>query len=46
MGNPLRVDAGADLRVDMTRDLEEKLARWLVTSKAELREARVDQTTT
>src|ERR1700693_1110030 len=34
---PLRVDAGADLRVNLTRELEEKLTRWLVTTKSERR---------
>jgi DNA polymerase-3 subunit alpha len=34
-GEPLRVDAGADFHVDLTRDLEEKLAKWLVTAKSE-----------
>src|SRR5436190_4502861 len=29
-GNPLRMDAGADFRVNLTPDLEEKLSRWLV----------------
>ncbi len=33
----LRMDAGLDLRVDLTRDLEEKLTRWLVTTKSERR---------
>jgi DNA polymerase-3 subunit alpha len=32
-GNPLRLDAGAELRVNLTRELEEKLSRWLVTPK-------------
>ena len=41
-GASLRMDAGADLRVEVTRDLEEKLARWLVTSKPERRDATVD----
>ena len=36
-GDPLRVDAGRDLCVDLTRDLEDKLSRWLVTTKAERR---------
>ena len=36
-GDPLRVDAGADFCVNLTRDLEEKLARWLVQSKSERR---------
>src|SRR5438552_258655 len=43
-GNSLRVDAGADLRVNLTRDLEEKLSPWLVTSKPQRRNASVDQT--
>jgi hypothetical protein len=34
-GDPLRVDAGADFCVDLTRELEQKLSRWLVTAKAE-----------
>ena len=34
-GNSLRVDAGADYRINLTRDLEEKLARWLVATKFE-----------
>jgi DNA polymerase III subunit alpha len=29
-GNLLRMDAGADFRVNLTPDLEEKLSRWLV----------------
>jgi DNA polymerase-3 subunit alpha len=29
-GNSLRMDAGAEFRVDLTPDLEEKLSRWLV----------------
>ena len=41
-GNSLRVDASADLCVDLTRDLEEKLARWLVTTKSERRSVAVD----
>jgi len=36
-GDPLRMDAGADLCVDLTRDLEQKLTRWLVTTKSERR---------
>src|SRR6266446_2818961 len=43
-GNSLRVDAGADLRVNLTGDLEEKLSRWLVTSKPERRNAAIDPT--
>jgi DNA polymerase-3 subunit alpha len=33
-GNSLRLDAGTEFRVNLTRDLEAKLARWLVTTKA------------
>jgi DNA polymerase III subunit alpha len=44
VGYPLRVDAGADFRVDLTRELEEKLSRWLVTSKSERRKIVVDPT--
>ena len=36
-GDSLRVDAGADFCVNLTRDLEQKLARWLVATKAERR---------
>lgn len=36
-GDSLRVDAGADFCVTLTRDLEEKLARWLITTKGERR---------
>jgi len=36
-GNSLRLDVGADFCVDLTRDLEEKLSRWLVTPKPEQR---------
>ena len=36
-GDPLRMDAGADLRIELTRDLEQKLTRWLVTTKSERR---------
>src|SRR5436309_708946 len=32
-GNPLRLDAGAEFRVELTCDLEQKLSRWLVTEK-------------
>ena len=32
-GKPLRLDAGAELRVNLTRELEEKLSRWLATPK-------------
>jgi len=37
--NPLRVDAGEDFRVDLTSDLQQKLSRWLVTTKVERRNA-------
>jgi DNA polymerase-3 subunit alpha len=33
-GNPLRLDAGAEFRVNLTSDVEEKLSRWLVTKKS------------
>jgi DNA polymerase-3 subunit alpha len=36
-GNCLHLDVGADFCVDLTRDLEEKLSRWLVTPKPEQR---------
>jgi hypothetical protein len=36
-GEPLRVDAGSDLSVDLTSDLQHKLVRWLVTTKSERR---------
>jgi hypothetical protein len=32
------MDAGSELRVNLTQDLEQKLMRWLVTSKAERRD--------
>jgi DNA polymerase III subunit alpha len=32
-GNPLRLDAGTEFRVNLTRDLEARLSRWLVTAK-------------
>jgi len=32
-GDALRVDAGADFCVNLTRDLEDKLSRWLIKSK-------------
>jgi DNA polymerase III subunit alpha len=41
-GERLRVDAGSELRVDLTRDLEHKLARWLVTTKSERRSVSAD----
>ncbi|MGH8099771.1 MAG: DNA polymerase III subunit alpha [Chthoniobacterales bacterium] len=37
-GDPFRLDAGTQCRVELTRELEEKLARWLVTTKSERRE--------
>lgn len=37
-GDPFRLDAGPQFRVELTRALEEKLARWLVTTKSERRE--------
>jgi DNA polymerase-3 subunit alpha len=33
-GNALRLDAGAEFRINLTRELEEKLSRWLVTEKS------------
>ncbi|PYJ17562.1 MAG: DNA polymerase III subunit alpha [Verrucomicrobia bacterium] len=33
-GNSLRLDAGAEFRVNLTRDLEAKLSRWLVTANS------------
>jgi DNA polymerase-3 subunit alpha len=33
-GNALRLDAGAEFSVDLTRELEEKLSRWLVTTQS------------
>jgi DNA polymerase III subunit alpha len=33
-GNSLRLDAGAEFSVNLTRDLEEKLSRWLVTAQS------------
>jgi hypothetical protein len=41
-GEALRVDAGSDLRVDLTSDLEQKLVRWLVTTKSERRSMPID----
>src|SRR5437870_3811837 len=41
-GEPLRVDAGAALCVELTSDLEQKLVRWLVTTKAERRGVPID----
>jgi DNA polymerase-3 subunit alpha len=37
-GDALRVDAGADYSVTVTRELEQKLARWLVETKGERRD--------
>ena len=37
-GEPLRMDAGADLRVELTDDLQQRLMRWLVTSKSDRRD--------
>jgi len=34
-GEALRVDAGPDCHVDLTRDLEQRLARWLIASKTD-----------
>jgi hypothetical protein len=31
----LRLDAGTEFRVNLTRDLETKLSRWLVTKRQE-----------
>ena len=31
---PVRMDAGAELNVNLTQDLEQKLLRWLVTTKS------------
>lgn len=36
-GNSLRLDAGTDCRINLTGELEQKLSRWLVTTKAERR---------
>jgi hypothetical protein len=33
-GNSLRLDAGIEFRINLTRDLEAKLARWLVATKS------------
>ena len=38
-GNSLRVNAGADFCVHLTRDLEERLSRWLVGPKPARRNA-------
>ena len=41
-GESLRVDAGLELRVELTRDLEQKLMRWLVRTKSERRTQPLD----
>src|SRR6266566_3175393 len=41
-GEPLRVEAGSELRVELTRDLEQRLMRWLVTTKSERRTVPID----
>ena len=41
-GNPLRVDAGPDCRINLTGDLRDKLSKWLVANKSELRQAAVE----
>ena len=33
-GNSLRLDTGTEFHVNLTRDHEEKLSRWLVTAKS------------
>jgi len=33
-GNALRLDAGAEFSVNLTRELEDRLSRWLVTEKS------------
>jgi DNA polymerase-3 subunit alpha len=33
-GNALRLDAGAEFSVNLSRELEERLSRWLVTEKS------------
>ena len=38
------IEAAADFSVDLTRELEEKLSRWLITSKSERRDVAVDST--
>src|SRR5205823_2029647 len=32
-GNALRLDAGAEFSINLTRELEDKLSRWLVVAK-------------
>jgi len=41
-GNALRMHAATDFHVDLTNDLETKLARWLVTTKSERSNAVAD----
>src|SRR5260370_40541386 len=41
-GELLRVEAGSELRVELTRDLEQRLMRWLVTTKSERRTVPLD----
>jgi DNA polymerase-3 subunit alpha len=36
-GDPFCLDAGAQFRVNLTRELEEKLSRWLVSTKSQRR---------
>jgi DNA polymerase-3 subunit alpha len=36
------IEAAADFSVDLTRELEEKLSRWLITSKSERRDVAID----
>src|SRR5256886_888428 len=43
-GPALHMDAGPDLRVELTPELERTLARWLVTSKPERRQTTADPT--
>jgi DNA polymerase-3 subunit alpha len=33
-GNPLRIDTGAECRISLTNDLQEKLSRWLISNKS------------
>jgi hypothetical protein len=33
-GNSLRLDAGREFRINLTRDLQTKLSRWLVAGKS------------
>jgi DNA polymerase-3 subunit alpha len=36
-GDPLRVDVGSECRINLTGDLQQKLSRWLITNKLEIR---------